>query len=60
MEQMRESFSSSPFLFGGTFASFFEISFFLLGLCFNLKFSRIALLLKILQLDSKTDLITNG
>ena len=29
-------------------------------LCFKLKFSRIALLRKRLQLDSKTDLITNG
>ena len=60
MEQMRESFSSSPFLFGGKFASFLEISFFWRGLCFNLKFSRIALFRKLLHLDFKTDLITNG
>ena len=45
----------------GTVASIFGMSFFFSSVsCFRLKFFRIALLRKRLQLDSKSDLTTNG
>ena len=44
----------------GTVASVIGMIFFQLCFCFGLKFSRIALLRKRLQLNSKSDLTTNG
>ena len=48
------------FVLMGTVASVIGMSFFSCVSGFRLKFSRIALLRKRLQLDSKSDLTTNG
>ena len=53
-------YRSMFFVLMGTVASVIGISFFSCVSGFRLKFSRIALLRKRLQLDSKSDLTTNG